>query len=391
MLINAKHLEINHYMKKYSKGKSGHWIKLYFKNYDLTDDGDVKITYDEELGAYFLKSNRIVYLSGRSTYNGILFCHDRLIVDQEIFQFSSDDSQDKQGVINLPNEFVLSLLPIVLIGETGTGKGTVAAQVHQLHSPKGPWVHINIASLSPGLVESELFGHTKGAFTGSIQTYQGAIKAAHQGVLFLDEIDSLSIELQGKLLLFLDDYSFRPVGSNKVEKVRIKLVVASGKSLEELVSQGKMRSDFYYRIMSGHVMKLDSLRNKPDLIRKYCIHFCEQNKLTMENLLIEYYMTLPWYGNFRQLKFHMEKKLSLKKGVKHLHFEDCDRDLQLIGKNISYRDIFAKAELSHCSLREMQKIYTQTILQHCLGNPNEASKHLGISKRTMQRLLQDFN
>lgn len=129
-------------------------------------------------------------------------------------------------------------MPIFLSGETGTGKSTLAREIHDISSrSKEPFVQINIASFSQNLVESELFGHAKGAFTGALFEKRGIFLEANKGTLFLDEIDSLSFELQTKLLLFLDDLKIRAVGSNHDKKVDVRLIVASGENLEDLIQK----------------------------------------------------------------------------------------------------------------------------------------------------------
>lgn len=386
-------LRLNHFMKKYIQGKLGQWKQLQYKTYTLSQDHEVKIVYDEILEVYTLESSRLVYLSGRPCYGGVVFSGDRMIVDQEIFEFKEKNKTETEieaeNVDGISEEVVNSELPVLLIGETGTGKGTLAKKIHNIKNKFAPWVHLNISALPPSLVESELFGHKRGSFTGAVGDFKGAIKSAHNGVLFLDEIDSLSLELQGKLLLFLDNFEFKPVGSNFADKVKVKMIIASGKQLEELVKEGKMRKDFFYRITGGHVIKLPALRHQPEIIVKFCHDYCSNNRFTIDKTLIDYYKTLPWFGNIRQIKSHLDRKKSYKKGINHFSFDDSD--LELKNCESSYMDYknLVNGKFSNCTLDELQKLYAEIVFRKSMGDKKLASQHLGVSIRALNRLLDE--
>ena len=223
------------------------------------------------------------HLKLKSTLNGNIYCLESSC--EEVFKYNSiyscksllqrrdelilglnkiilKEKSEGPGEVesSLDRDIVRSNLNILIEGETGTGKSFLAKKIHNESGRTGDFIHLNISALSKGLIESELFGHEKGAFTGASKSRNGAIKRAHQGTLFLDEIDSLSKEMQVKLLLFLDDKRVRPVGGESSEKVDVRLIIASGSPLKSLVKNDMMRSDFFYRVSSGHQLKLLSLR-----------------------------------------------------------------------------------------------------------------------------------
>lgn len=204
-------------------------------------------------------------------------------------------------------------LPMLIEGETGTGKSTLARNLHEQASVRGDFVHINVSSFPQSLIESELFGHVKGAFTGAINEKIGAIRSASGGTLFIDEIDSLPLELQVKLLLFLDSKTIRPVGSDTEYRCETNLIFASGQSLKKLVMRGLMRKDFYFRISSGQYIYLHPLRENHEKIAELCMDFEFKNLVTISRELISFYKDYDWPGNIRQLRGHLEKKKHLTK------------------------------------------------------------------------------
>ena len=161
----------------------------------------------------------------------------------------------------MEQNLINSDLKILISGETGTGKSHLARKVHEKSGRLGEFVAINLSSFNPQLIESELFGHKKGSFTGAIHDKTGAFSMAKNGTLFLDEIDSLPLDLQTKLLTFIDNKKFRRVGDTKEESINTRLIFASGRPLEQLVEQGSFRKDLFFRLKSGHSVEMASLRN----------------------------------------------------------------------------------------------------------------------------------
>ena len=164
---------------------------------------------------------------------------------------------------------------VMITGETGVGKDMVAQAIHQ-HSNRasGPFIAVNLVSLSPELIASELFGHEKGAFTGASQTRQGRFELASRGTLFLDDIDAFSLDIQVKMLRILETKEFERVGGSQTLKTRFRLVAASNRNIEDLVEQGLFRSDFYYRL-NVFPIKIPALRERAEDIPALAAYFME--------------------------------------------------------------------------------------------------------------------
>ncbi len=201
----------------------------------------VRTKLNEKYSRYYFEviEGGVVRLNGNYVYSGILEVGDSLEVSLNDFVFyRHTDDQSHSASLDLHNDFqkmATSKLPILLEGETGVGKTTMAKKIHNESLRRGRFIHLNISSLATNLVESELFGHVKGAFTGAMNDSKGAFKNAHEGTLFIDEIDSLPLDIQTKLLLFLDDCTFTPVGSGQQYVSDTRLIFSSGSKLDHLV------------------------------------------------------------------------------------------------------------------------------------------------------------
>jgi transcriptional regulator with PAS, ATPase and Fis domain len=231
-------------------------------------------------------------------------------------------------ISNLNPRVLKSEISVLIEGETGTGKTRLAQIIHKESGRSGRFVHLNLSSFSKNLIESELFGHKKGAFTGAVTDKCGAIEEANYGTLFLDEIDSLSTELQTKLLLFLDNGSYRQVGGEGAHKSKVRVLFASGSNLKKLIAVDKMRKDFYYRISDGVMINLPPLRDNPDLIKTLCRNFALDHNYYLSENLVDFYTKFKWPGNIRQLLSHLKKKIILEGGDK-LVWHECDDRLKL--------------------------------------------------------------
>lgn len=334
-----------------------------------------------------LPANNSFLLNGRVVTEGFLHHGDRLLMGLDILQFF----QHKNTMPRLPAEIlpeglseqaIKSDLTILLEGETGTGKGHWAKFIHEQRGTRGPFVHLNIASFAPTLIESELFGHQKGAFTGAVVQKTGALKQANGGTLFLDEIDSLPLEIQTKLLLFLDDFKFAPVGSVIVQQVNFKLIIASGRSLTDCVEAKTMRADFYHRIAGGIRVQLQPLRSDKTKIAKFCKEFQAQEAVFIDAQLIEFYQQCNWPGNFRQLKEHLKKKKSLSL-QRYIRFDETDELLNV--KNISTIAETSNSLIQFDSLKALQKNYIKKMYYHFQQDISQTSKVLMISPKVLKK------
>ena len=271
-------------------------------------------------------------------------------------------------------------LNILLEGETGTGKSTLAKQIHDLGRKNGPFVHLNLESFPESLIESELFGHVKGAFTGAIQHKRGALAMAHNGTLFLDEIDSLANSIQCKLLLFLDNKKFMPVGSDQGFYSNTRFIIATSSNLKDLIASGRMRKDFYYRIASGEQIKIPPLRENKKLIEHLCKEMEKEFNIIISDKLLAFYKSLPWPGNIRQLRQHLYKK-SLLSTNHNLIYEKEDEEL--IGDPLG--DSF---DNEYYDMRSYQYLIAQKIFQKLGGHLNKSAKILNLSPATLREMLK---
>ncbi len=295
---------------------------------------------------------------------------------------ASDFDLQKKLILN-NHRVVLSSLPILIEGETGVGKSSLAKKIHQESGRRGQFIHLNLSSFSANLIESELFGHVKGAFTGALNAKKGAFREADRGTLFIDEIDSLPIDIQTKLLTFLDSYSARPVGGAIEYKVDLRVIFSTGTELKNLVLQGKMRKDFYFRICSGHKFELHTLRDNSDLVRHFCELYMINNNISISSRLIRFYRTLPWPGNYRQLKGHLDRKQILSNSLK-MDFDEIDE--QLIEQSSELLEIKEFCRVS--TLDEIKLAYATKIFYQSSCNYSHAAKKLNISIRCLRGLMK---
>ncbi len=281
---------------------------------------------------------------------------------------------------------------VLILGESGTGKELVARALHhQSTRVAHRFVPVNVSAIPEGLLESELFGHVRGAFTGAIATRRGLFEEAHQGTLFLDEIGDLSIPLQAKLLRVIQEHRLKPVGGNEEREVDVRLVVATHRDLEAMVREGRFREDLYYRLNVISI-SLPPLRERREDIAVLVEHFLRKYanetgrpapRVSAEALrLLESY---GWPGNVRELENVVERALLLST---HRVITPDTLPPRLHGEPAGPRPLEGEEAAGFVSLDEVIRRYVRQVLEHAGGNRTRAARMLGISRRTLHRMAE---
>lgn len=328
------------------------------------------------------------------------------------FLYSSDKIEKLMIEVQKVAPFNISTF---IYGESGTGKEELAKEIHNLSKRKGPFVAINCATLTETLLESELFGYVKGAFTGAIRDKKGLFLEANGGTLFLDEIAEIPLNLQSKLLRAIQERSIRPLGSNKPIPVDIRIISASLKDLDQCVKNCEFREDLFYRI-NEISFRIPSLRDRDDdielLAKKFIADFCKDFNLTHKKLSEDALKSLNDYsfpGNVRELKNICRSAVILSSGdtiktsdIKILKEEKVEKQEEMKSQpkedNVqrpeedSLEDMFQSLDLSGKTLKDIRKDYDKILVQTLMKNKGmtqeAVARKLGVSVRTIQRLVQ---
>ena len=281
---------------------------------------------------------------------------------------------------------------VLILGESGTGKELVAQALHQ-NSPrkKGPFVPINVAAVPATLVESELFGHVRGAFTGATDKRMGRFEQADGGTLFIDEIGDFELGLQAKLLRVLETMTLTPVGGHEDRKVNVRVVAATSREIRKMVQEGTFREDLYYRL-NVIPINLPPLRDRPDDIPMLVEHFLKEiatNKGTPPRRLspevMRRFQSYRWPGNVRELRNVLEQMMVLAEGEVL-----TERDLPDQVAESSQNAATPSEIPTGLTMDELEKLAISKALDQCAGNRTHAANRLGISVRTLQRKLQQY-
>ncbi len=277
--------------------------------------------------------------------------------------------------------------PVLITGESGVGKEIIARHIFNQSSQfTKTFIAINCAALPPNLLESELFGYEKGAFTGAVKTNRGKIELAHDGTLFLDEIGDMPMQLQVKLLRVLENKRFFRLGGEKEINVNFRLISATNQVLTDLIKANKFREDLYYRL-NVIPIHIPALRERPDdipaMIDYFAEKFCRDNdypKPKFTNRVIAFLSHLPWEGNARELE-NTIKRLILS-NQQQIDLENLPPDV--LEETNNFLD---KAIANELTLEEVSKIYVKMVLDLKKGNKKEACKLLDVNYRTLMNKL----
>lgn len=283
-----------------------------------------------------------------------------------------------------------SRAPVLIQGETGSGKEVVARLLHDLSGRAiGPFLAINCGSMNRELLESELFGHEKGAFTGATGTKVGLVAAAEGGTLFLDELGEMPGSMQVSLLRFLDRGEYRPVGSTRSLQADVRIVGATNQDIQELVAQGRFREDLLYRINTV-TLRVPSLRERKEDIPLLAEHFLSSIRAagsptrSLSSEAMESLVSYHWPGNIRELRNVVERLIMMSSGKGPISREELKAVLPKPSGSVQSGD------LSNCSLDEIERLHIQRVLEASDGNKTQAANTLDIDYKTLLAKLKKY-
>lgn len=306
------------------------------------------------------------------------------------------ESEPMQRVMDIVRQVAPARATVLIQGESGTGKELLAKAIHQL-SPRSvkPIVTVHCAALSPTLLESELFGHEKGAFTGAHERRIGRFEQAEGGTLFLDEIGEVDETTQVKLLRFLGERSFERVGGNKTLSADVRVVAATNKNLKKLVGIGEFREDLYFRL---NVVELwapplrDRLNDVPLLALNFLSEFAIENTKAITDFTaeaLEAMIRYNWPGNVRELRTAVEHAVVLSKS-EMIQLTDLPHSVQSRGVIQNEVQLNNPIIEKGVTLEEAEKQLIVRTIKECRGNRTAAAKKVGISRRTLHRKLHRY-
>ena len=288
--------------------------------------------------------------------------------------------------------------PVLILGESGTGKELVARSIHFSGERKNrPFTPVDCSALVPTLIESELFGYVKGAFTGAFQTKQGLLEAAQGGTLFLDEIGDLPVDLQAKLLRVLQEREVKPVGSTERRRIDVRIIAATNRDLEAAYKKGEFRKDLYFRL-NVVTLHLPSLRERRSDIHLLVHHFLDKiapgRAIGISPAAMACMLQYDWPGNVRELENAVERAVTL--GSQNtLELRDLPptmlRSLEYPAESEPLLMPSKSALVSDTDLEEIEKVTIQRVFEQVRGDKMLAGKMLGISRATLYRKLKRYN
>jgi DNA-binding NtrC family response regulator len=312
-------------------------------------------------------------------------------------------SQQISQIRQLIDKLGRSRAPVLLLGETGTGKEVIARSIHD-RDPRGNFVPIDCGSLVGPLMESELFGHTKGAFTGAGESKRGLLDVANGGTAFFDEIGDLPLELQVKLLRVLQEREYRPVGSLVRQKVDLRVISATHRDLSKEVARGAFRQDLFYRLNVISV-RIPALRDRKDDLLLLIRHFLSSSgkNYSLTNEAQEAMLAYDWPGNVRELSNRVQRLIAMSSGPL-LHTMDLpsplcnqvglarpqERTMAATASNGSSGHIDSAPQPVIMPLVEIEKRAILEALQYTKGDHTVAAHLLGIGRTTLYRKLKEY-
>ncbi|WP_318466202.1 sigma-54-dependent transcriptional regulator [Photobacterium leiognathi] len=352
-------------------------------------------------------------------------CIERRLVERQNFALQRDversypvdiigDAESTQRMKKMIAQVAPSVAAVLVEGESGTGKELVARALHQLSKRTGPFVPLNCGAIAPDLLESELFGHVSGAFTGAKKGRDGLFRVANNGTLFLDEIGEMPLSMQSSLLRALEQKAIRPVGAEREVQVDVRIVAATNRNLKKEVEEGRFRQDLYYRL-NVLTIELPALRERVEDIPALAHHFTQQLSKdlgmkpinwTHEDILAM--QAYQWPGNIRELRNMMERCILLGKSPA-VYWQELNGDTPaLSAENISNQTSASEngddkrpcqchedGQDQYCyptdwTLKDVEKAHIMQVVDSHEGNKSAAARQLGVARKTLERKYKEW-
>ncbi|MDA1000770.1 MAG: sigma-54 dependent transcriptional regulator [bacterium] len=300
-------------------------------------------------------------------------------------------SKAMQDVFKMIRRIAQTHSTVLITGSTGTGKELGAKALHyQSNRRDRPFVAVNCSAIPETLMESELFGHMKGSFTGAVGSQKGLFEEAHNGTLFLDEVGEVPLPIQVKLLRSIQEREIRRIGGRENIQIDVRIISATNRDLEELVREGSFREDLYYRL-NVIPIRIPGLRERPDDIPLLAQHFigkfCEENGIELKRLsknALQALLAYDWPGNVRELENVIERAIAL---CENEEIDNTDFPTHIVENHSGLISTRAGMDIS---LEELERLHIESILEKTGGHQIRAAKILGVDRRTLYRKLVKY-
>lgn len=284
-----------------------------------------------------------------------------------------------------------SEVPVFVSGESGTGKELVSRAVHNLSERnKEPFVPINCAAIPNDLLESEFFGHEKGAFSGALARKYGLFEVANNGTLFLDEIGEMPMALQAKLLRTIETQQLRRIGGTQQVSVNLRFVCCTNRDIQKEIEEGRFRSDLFYRLSTFciHIPPLRDRKEDIPLILNHYLHKKGNEQIKFPDDIMRAFLNYSWPGNIRELE-HVIERILLFSNDKPPSIKNLPNELLSSNNHTNEKELQKTA--SNHTLRELEKVHILDVLKQCNGNKKEAAELLGIGLKTLYRKIEEYS
>jgi DNA-binding NtrC family response regulator len=321
------------------------------------------------------------------------FLRDRMDTETQLHGIVGSSAKI-QDVLRMVSRLKDTRTPVLITGESGTGKELVARAIHFRGSfANRPFVAVDCGSLVPTLIESELFGYEKGAFTGALKSRTGLFQSADGGTIFLDEIGELPLEMQAKLLRVLQEKEIRPVGSNQHTRVDVRVIAATNRDLEQEYRAGTFRKDLYFRlnVVTVHVPALRERRSDIPMLAHWFLERCAPGRsVQVSNAAMKCLLQYDWPGNVRELENCVERAVALG-DQQLLDVDDLPPAIASTAQAQEIDQIRAGSGLSTTDLEDIERTTIERVFEQVKGDKALAGKMLGISRATLYRKLKRYN